>query len=104
MTEPLILEMTGRLDQAASPGMESRIGTALDEGPPALVLDFSAVTFVSSIGLRTLLMTAKRCRRQRAKLALHSVPPQIADLFRLSGLTEFFPTYADRAAALKAVV
>lgn len=95
--------MTGRLDQATSPGVEARIGTLLDEGPTALVLDFSDVTFVSSIGLRTLLIAAKRCRKQQAKLALHSVPPQIADLFRLSGLTEFFPTYADRDTALNAV-
>ena len=103
MAQPSIVEVSGRIDNTTSADIESRIGAALDTSPSALVLDLTGVTFVSSIGLRVLLMAAKRCRKQNAKLALHSVPAQIADLFGVSGLTAFFPMYDSRDAALAAV-
>jgi len=104
MGQPNIIELTGRLDNVTSAEIEVNIGLALDTAPSALILDFSQVTFVSSIGLRVLLMAAKRCRKQNTRLALHSVSKPIADLFRVSGLTEFFPIYPAREAALAAVV
>jgi anti-anti-sigma factor len=104
MAQPSIIELTGRMDNVTSAAIEASIGSALDGTPSALVLDFTGVTFVSSIGLRILLMAAKRCRKQNAQLALHSVSPQIADLFGLSGLKAFFPMYPTREAALAAIV
>jgi len=92
------------MDNVTSADVEAKIGSALDATPPALILDFSEVQFVSSIGLRVLLMAAKRCRKQNAKLALYSVSPQIVDLFGVSGLKMFFPMYPTREAALAAIV
>jgi len=104
MESPSIIELHGRIDSVTSEGVDATIGSALDAMPPALVLDFTAVTFVSSIGLRVLLMAAKRCRKQNARLALHSVSEPIVDLFRVSGLNAFFPMYPTREAALAAIV
>lgn len=102
MTQASIVELTGRIDNATSATIEVSIASALDASPLALILDFSGVTFVSSIGLRVLLLTAKRCRKQNARLALHSVSPQIVELFALSGLKGFLPMYPSREAALAA--
>jgi hypothetical protein len=55
------------------------------------------------IELRALLMTVKRCRKQNTQLTLHSVSPQIVDLFGMSGLSAFLPMYATREAALAAI-
>jgi anti-anti-sigma factor len=104
MGQPSIVELTGRIDNTTSAGIETNIGLALDSTPSALILDFSHVTFVSSIGLRVLLMAAKRCRKQNTPLAMHSVSKPIVDLFRVSNLTEFFPIYPTPEAALAAVV
>jgi anti-anti-sigma factor len=103
MAQPSILELVGRIDNVTSADVESKINAALDESPSALVLDFAGITFVSSIGLRVILMAAKRCRKQNAGLALHSVSPQIVDLFGLSGLKAFFPVYDSRDAAVAAI-
>ena len=103
MESPSIIELQGRIDSVTSEGVDATIGSALDAMPPALVLDFTGVTFVSSIGLRVLLMAAKRCRKQNARLALHSVSEPIVDLFRVSGLKTFFPMYPTREAALAAI-
>lgn len=103
MAEPTIVELVGRIDNVTSADIESQINAALDASPSALVLDFSGITFVSSIGLRVLLMAAKRCRKQNAGLALHSVAPAIVELFGLSGLKAFFPVHESREAAVAAV-
>lgn len=103
MAEPTVLELTGRIDNVTAADMEAKINAALDGSPSALVLDLSGIAFVSSIGLRVLLMAAKRCRKQNAGLALHSVAPAIVDLFNLSGLKAFFPIYEGRDAAIAAV-
>jgi anti-sigma B factor antagonist len=103
MAQPSILELTGRIDNATSADIEARIGSVLDGAPSALVLDLAGVTFVSSIGLRVLLQTAKRCNKQNARLALHSVPQPIVGLFGVSGLTPIFPMYDSREAALAAI-
>lgn len=100
MAHPSIVELTGRIDNLTAADVESSIGSALDATPSALVLDFAEVTFVSSMGLRILLMAAKRCRKQKIQLALHSVSPQIVELFGLSGLNTFFPLYPTREAAV----
>ena len=104
MAQPSIIELKGRIDNVTSADIEASIESVLDGTPPALILDFSKVTFVSSIGLRVLLMAAKRCRKQNARFALHSVSPQIVGLFGLSGLNAFLPTYSSREAALAAFV
>ena len=100
MGQPSIIELDGRIDHVTSPGIEAKIGSVLDESPSALILDFTRVTFLSSIGLRVLLMAAKRCRKQNAQIALHSVSPRIVELFGVSGMTSFFPIYPSREAAL----
>jgi anti-anti-sigma factor len=103
MAEPSIIELPSRIDTATSADVERHIATVLDQQAAALVLDFTQVVFVSSFGLRVLLMVAKRCRKQNTRLALHSVPKQIVELLSLSGLTQFFPMFATREAALAAL-
>ncbi len=103
MAQPSILELTGRIDNATSADIQARIGSVLDAEPSALVLDLTGVTFVSSIGLRVLLQTAKRCHKQNARLALHSVSQQVVSLFGVSGLTPIFPVFDSREAALAAI-
>ena len=103
MEQTRVLEIKGRLDSLTSVELEGQIKSALNAQPRAVVLDFSGVEFLSSAGLRVLLSAAKRCRQQSTKLALHSLMPNIAEVFDLGGLTVFLPAYPDRASALSAV-
>ena len=97
-----VLELGGRIDSVSALELEIGVQAALDALPPGLVLDFGGVNFLSSAGLRVMLSAAKRCRKQNTKLALHSLPPTIAEVFELGGLTAFLPIHADRDAALAA--
>lgn len=100
--QTVVLEPRGRIDNLTSKAMEDQINAILDHRPAALVVDCGAMEFVSSAGLRVLLLMAKRCRKANIRLALHSVSQNVATLLSLGGLASFFPTYPDRAAALAA--
>lgn len=51
-----------------------------------VVLDFSEVSYVSSAGLRIVLMAAKRVQQVNGAFALCSLNPEIQKIFEISGL------------------
>ena len=56
----VILGLNGRLDSSNSNGLEQKIRQLIDRGERYLVLDCSQLSYISSSGLRVLLMAAKK--------------------------------------------
>jgi stage II sporulation protein AA (anti-sigma F factor antagonist) len=80
-----VLALSGRLDSETSSAVEPLIM----EGAHSfdrMVLDFSEVTYVSSAGLRIVLMAAKRVQQANGVFALCSLKPEIQKIFEMSGL------------------
>jgi len=96
-----VIRPKGRLDSATSPAFEKDLLKRLEEGHTQLVLDLSGVTFMSSAGLRTILLLAKQLKSVGGRLALCSLSKPVKEVFDLTGcdsLIDIFPTY-DAAAA-----
>ncbi len=72
----------------------------LTSGEKTVVLDFSGVTFIASLGMRMLLSTAKRLDAEGNKLVLHSVPPLVETALNTAGLTTIMPIVKDQPDAL----
>ena len=81
--------MAGRLDSATSPAVESALVTLLESGENRVVLDLSAVDYVSSAGLRVLLKAAKHLSG-RGALVLCGLQPPVQQLLQLAGLDKLF--------------
>ena len=77
-----------------------KITQAIDGGVRNLLLDFSAVTYVNSFGLRTLVMAAKRLASSGGKLALAEMNAQVRKIFEISGLISVLQVHATKAEAL----
>ena len=56
----VVARLRGRLDALESPTFEGLLAQRMDDGDGRLVLDFSAVDYISSAGLRSLLALARR--------------------------------------------
>lgn len=97
-----ILSPQGRLDAARVPQLEQMLRKALEEKPPALVVDLAQVSYLSSSGLRVLLVAAKKMRQGGGHLLLCCPQPAVARVLRLTGFVEILPVYPTREAALKA--
>ena len=71
----------------------------------ALVLDFGGVGYVSSMGLRVLMVAAKALRARNSRIAVAALQPVVAEIFDIARFThvlEVFPSVRDALAAVSA--
>lgn len=103
-----LLQVRGRLDHSQAKDFEAALAPYLVDctsaGSP-LVLDFSGVVYISSVGLRVLLLAAKQVKAQQGKIAIAALTPIVAEVFQVSHFTmvlTVFPDVASAAAELDA--
>ena len=100
--DALVVTASGRLDSNSAPALEAVL-PARAQASPKLVLDLSGVPYVSSAGLRILLMGAKAARAAGHKLVLAGLSPSVREVFDISGFTSIFTLEADVDSALAAL-
>jgi anti-sigma B factor antagonist len=99
----VIVKFAGRLDSSTAPAAEERLLTALGASAQSLVIDMSELVYISSAGLRVLLVVAKKAQAQHGKLALGGLTENVREVFSVSGFDSIFTIAADAAAAVAAV-
>ena len=80
----LILVLEGRLDTANAPQLEAELKDL--NGVECLVLDFNALMYLSSAGLRVLLAAQKAMNKQ-GKMVVRNVNETIAEVFEITGFS-----------------
>lgn len=101
--EVLIVRLAGRLDSSAAPGAEQSFAGVLKGGPAHLAIDLSRLEYISSAGLRVLLIVAKKVQQLQGKVALCGLTPNVREIFAISGFDAIFSIQPDAAAAVAAV-
>lgn len=84
--ETLTVHIKGDLNVKTSPNLEAELKAV--SGVKELVLDFADVEYISSSGLRVLLVMEKTMRRQGAKMTLRHVNAAIKEIIRLAGFLQ----------------
>ena len=82
----LTLTLSGRLDTTTAPQLEAELKASL-EGVEHLVLDFAALDYLSSAGLRVLLATQKIMNKQ-GDMVVRNVNDTIAEIFEVTGFCD----------------
>lgn len=98
-----VVRLDGRLDSTTSPGLEQELLPWLVPGDARAVLDLSGVQYVSSAGLRLILMAAKRAKAAGGALAVCCLPAPVRDVFVISGFDRIIPILGTEAEAVAAV-
>lgn len=93
----------GRLDSNSSGGAEKQVVERIEGGTRQMVFDFGRLDYISSAGLRVVLLTAKLLRPRGGRLAICAMNAQIRDVFEMSGLLGLLTVCDDRDAAARAV-
>jgi stage II sporulation protein AA (anti-sigma F factor antagonist) len=99
----LVLKPEGRLDSNTINAAEADMFAYLEKGEIRIVLDLSNLDYISSSGLRLVLMMGKRLSLKGGKLALCGLKPQIREVFEISGFISILTVVATRAEAEAAV-
>ncbi|MRV73610.1 anti-sigma factor antagonist [Duganella sp. FT92W] len=101
-----VLQPDGRIDHthadAFKTALESHLG-ACKAGSGMLVLDFARVSYISSIGLRALMLAIKQVKAQGGRMVLAGLSPLVLEVFKISRFDMLFEIFADREAALAAL-
>ncbi len=99
----LSVRVVGRIDGTNVREFEESVRGAIEQTDRAVILDFKAITYISSAGLRALLLTAKAMRTQNSEFSLCSVSDEIREIFEISGFDRIITIHDTKEAALKAV-
>ena len=85
-----VLEVAGRLDVNTSSQLDDAVNEIFDTNHRALVIDCSGLKYVSSSGLRVLLLAARRFGSENGRLVLCGVEGPIRKVFDISGFSSIF--------------
>ena len=95
-----IVRLAGRLDSATAGAFEKPLLELFQAPGSRVLMDFGALEYISSAGLRVVLMAAKRAKQSPGVLVLCALAPQVRDVFEISGFLKILDAVADRDSAL----
>ncbi len=96
----LIISVAGRMDAVSAPEFERTCNEWIAENEHTLVIDFKDLDYLSSAGLRSLLVIGKKLNAENGSISLAALKDIIKDVFTISGFDSLFPIYETVEAAL----
>jgi anti-anti-sigma factor len=94
----LIVGVEGRMDAASAPEFDRKCEEWLAAGEVMFVLDFGGLEYISSAGLRSLLVLGKKLSSKKGKVVIASLKDVVKEVFAISGFGSIF-TIADSVEA-----
>lgn len=87
--DSIVLLITGDISAVNAEQLEVPLLEAATTPSKHVALDFGGVAYVSSAGLRVLMMAAKRMRSRNERLSLRHVQPAVLTVLQMSNFTSF---------------
>jgi len=101
--EVLSLKVAGTWNNDTTDAFKQQYKSIVSGKIKGLVVDLKELIYVSSAGIRDMIMMAKDCKGLGVALSLHSVDPNIAGMINFGELAPFLPVYDDESDARAAV-
>jgi anti-anti-sigma factor len=96
----VVIAVTGRLDTATAPVFEARIVDLIAEGHRRIIVDLTGLAYISSAGLRVLLVAAKRLKPEGGRLLLAAPGELVGQVLGITGFSGMLDTCATIEEAL----
>lgn len=95
-----ILRPIERLSNDGAPILEAAVEHYLKNDGKFLILDFSKLSYISSVGLRVVLKAGKEMRKSQGKFAISGLNQNVRSVFEMSGFISLFNVYENISEAL----
>ena len=102
----VVLAPAGRIDMATAEQLKDRlIPLVTDAGKKGevIILDFSGVDYISSAGLRVLMLAAKEAKTSGSKVAVAAMQPLVNEIFEISRFNKVLACHAGVDEAIAAL-
>lgn len=97
-----VIMVEGRLDSSSSGMLEKKILSLIETGEKNFLVDFSGMDYISSAGLRVLLMAAKKTKPAGGKVVLSALTDNVKEVFDIAGFTSIFAIFTTQEEAIQA--
>ena len=95
------ISVSGRLDAATSVDADKHFSNTLEDGNYKLLIDLSGLEYISSAGLRVLLVVAKKVQQKGGRIALTNLTANVKEVFEISGFSAIFKIFAASSDAVE---
>jgi anti-sigma B factor antagonist len=90
----LVVELTGDLDARSAPGVQGTLAELMP-GSDRILLDLTGVPYISSAGLRVLLLTYRQARSSGTSIAVAGLSPELRKVLEATGFIDFLVVAED---------
>jgi len=87
----ITLNLEGRMDAISAPDFSRQMEAWIETGLKNFAIECSQLDYISSAGLRAILMVAKKLRGQGGNLRLASLQESVHTVFAISGFDKIIP-------------
>ena len=94
------MPLQGQINSANAAAIEAQVLALVDGGTKNLILDFAGLDYISSAGLRMVLVVAKRLKQESGLLVLCGMQPHVREVFDISGFLAILNVEPTRSEAL----
>lgn len=98
-----VVSLKGRLDANTSDDIQVRLLKLIDKGEKLIAIDSTQLNYISSAGLRVILMALKKLKSVNGKLVVFALKDHIKEVFDISGFTSMFPIFETQEEALNSI-
>ena len=99
--DAVVLGVAGRLDAITAPEFEKTCQGCISSETRKVVMDLEAVEYISSAGLRAILLVGKTVQAGGGVLGFSGLRGTVKDVLEMAGFSSLFPVYASVEAALE---
>ena len=96
-----IFRPMGSVDSATSSDLEITLMEGINQGMQWIVLDMTDVRYISSAGLRVLILAAKKLKNHNGELILSGPGKDVLHIIEMTGLKKIFRVYPDNEMAVQ---
>ncbi|MFA6715873.1 MAG: STAS domain-containing protein [Victivallales bacterium] len=88
------LSISGRLDAVSAVEADKDFNKVIDAGHENLLFNLDNLDYISSAGLRVLLVAAKRIQQNGGKVVICSLSNNVKEVFEISGFSSIFNIFS----------
>ena len=96
-----IIALQGQINSANAATVETEVLAVLQKGAKNVLLNMTELSYISSAGLRVVLVLAKRLKQAGGKLVIYGMQPHVREVFDISGFLAILNVTGTRAEALE---
>jgi anti-anti-sigma factor len=95
-----VIDLAGDIDRSAEAAFDAAWARATEDGPDAVVLNFTGAGYINSTGIALIVGLLAKARAARIEVRAFGLSPHYREIFEITRLADFLAINPDEASAV----